>query len=405
MAIVLIAACGGTTGPSGSRTASIERSTPSSTPGTSPSLPAGADLGFLRPGSPVSAASAARTSELACNGAIGAADSVAIVQLHTGGTVLRDYADVAHPRTVCTFGPDIPGGVTLLDARHILTQPDFGYLYAVVEVPAVHVRYFQLPQDSNHFPLLIAVSPRFDQVAYLVDDLTDNTDKVHIASAAGDVIVASLPNPHGGRCGSPEDSRLGEFTRSAQSLFVLDQPFPTLNSLVVLQGGKQALLATPPGLTISSDGSISGGWPQGTQPAMALWAPTSETLYYRQGGDVWKWTASTGAQRFLPGVSWYYPTISADGAHLAYAALRPDGLHNVYLVDLVHGGSPQLIGKGARNLPVFLNSTQLWYRSEGQGICGPSGDQPLVYDLTDGSEASSIVDFVGSVWPSTSSNF
>ena len=356
------------------------------------------------PASPVSAASAARTNGLSCNGAIGAADSVAIVQLHTGGTVLRDYADVAHPRTVCAFPPN-SYGFTLLDSRHVVVGGE-GNLWAVIELPGGAARWFQLPGgDTNHFPFLIAVSPHLDQVAYGVNDLTDNTDKIHVVSAKGDVIVASVPNPHGGRCGSPEDSKSGEYTRSSQSLFVLDQPIPTLNSLVVVRGTQQLLLQTPPGVTISTDGNWSGGWPQGTQPAMALWSPTSETLYYRKNGDVWKWTASVGAQRFLPGVSWYYPTISADGARLAYAALRPDGLHNVYLVDLVHGGSPQLIGKGARNLPVFLNSTQLWYRSEGQGVCGPSGDQPLVYDLADGSEASSIIDFVGSVWPSTSSNF
>jgi hypothetical protein len=370
----------------------------------SPTLTAGDNLGFLLPASPVSAAYGARTNGLSCDGAIGASDSVAIVQLHTGGTVLRDYADVLRPRTVCTFPPNTYG-FTLLDSRHVVFGGEAN-LWAVIELPTVKLRWFQLPSgDASHFPFLIAVSPHLDQVAYGANDLTDSTDKIHIASAKGDVVVASVPNPHGGRCGSPEDSKSGEYAHSAQTLFVLDQPIPALNSLVVVHGTQQVLLAIPPGVKISSDGNLSGGWPPGTQPAMVLWSPTSETLYYRQNGDVWKWTEGAGAQKFLPGVSWYYPTISADGAHLAYAVLRSDGLHNVYLVDLAHGGSPQLIGKGARNLPVFLNSTQLWYRSEGQGVCGPGGDQPLVYDVTDGSEASSIIDFVASVWPSTSSNF
>ncbi|HYM96480.1 MAG TPA: hypothetical protein VET26_04210, partial [Candidatus Sulfotelmatobacter sp.] len=180
---------------------------------------------------------------------------------------------------------------------------------------------------------------------------------------------------------------------------VLDQPFPTLNSLLLMQGATTVLKVTPPGSV------PQGGWAQGAQPAMAVWSPTSEELYYRQGGDVWKWTPTHGAERFLSGVAWYYPSISSDGNHLAYAVVRSDGLHNVYLVDLVNGGAPRLIGNGARNLPVFLNGSQLWYRSEGQGICGPGGDKPLVYDLSDGSEAPSIIDFVGSVWPATSSNF
>ena len=77
------------------------------------------------------------------------------------------------------------------------------------------------------------------------------------------------------------------------------------------------------------------------------------------------------------------------------------------VLDPLHPSSPEntVSVPGKPIPPVFLNSTQLWYRSEGQGICGPGGDQPLVYELGDGSEAPSIIDFVGSVWPSTSANF
>jgi hypothetical protein len=79
---------------------------------------------------------------------------------------------------------------------------------------------------------------------------------------------------------------------------------------------------------------------------------------------------------------------------------HPDGSHDVYLVDLAHGGSPQLIGK-ARNNPVFLNSQQLWYTTVvAQGCTGP-GPKPLVYSLVDGSESPSIIDFVADVWPAT----
>jgi hypothetical protein len=76
----------------------------------------------------------------------------------------------------------------------------------------------------------------------------------------------------------------------------------------------------------------------------------------------------------------------------------------VYLVDLAAGSAPQRIGRG-RTTPVFLNDTQLWYVSEGQGVCGPGADEPLVYGLTDGSESSSIIGQVRAVWPATSSNY
>ena len=62
-----------------------------------------------------------------------------------------------------------------------------------------------------------------------------------------------------------------------------------------------------------------------------------------------------------------------------------------------------MIGEG-RTLPAFLNDRQLWYISLGQGMCGPGVDQPLIYSLTDGSEAPSVIDSVIATWPATGSN-
>lgn len=385
---VLLAACG-TTGSSAASSARRESPSPTRAASPTPYVPTSTTLTLNVLTTSPPANGPGELATVSCSGAIGASDPVAIVQLHTTGLVMRDYADPAHPRTVCEFR-----GMTyvpVLDARHVLlSAPD--YYYAVLQVPEMAATWFQLPPANN--PTLIGISPNLDQIAYLDQDVADGTDKVHLVDTGGDHVIASAPNPHGGRCGSADDSKAGDYQHFGGAFYVLDQPFRSLNSLFVVDNGlvKLSLIPTPQ-------------WETGAQPEFPVWSPTSETLYYRQGGDVWRWAAAGGAQKFLPGVSWYYPTVSADGAHLAYSVVRPDGLHNVYLVDLAHGGSPQLIGKGARNLPVFLNSSQLWYRSEGQGICGPGGDQPLVYDVSDGSEAPSIVDGVLSVWPSTSSNF
>ena len=73
-------------------------------------------------------------------------------------------------------------------------------------------------------------------------------------------------------------------------------------------------------------------------------------------------------------------------------------------MDLAARSDPQLIGHG-RNLPAFLNDTQLWYMSESQGVCGAGADQPLIYNVTDASESPSIIQRVNAVWPATSSNF
>ena len=82
-------------------------------------------------------------------------------------------------------------------------------------------------------------------------------------------------------------------------------------------------------------------------------------------------------------------------------------LHNVYLVDLAGGPSPQHIGDGARKMPVFMNATQLWYKSEGDdhGCAGAEPEKPLIYDIVDKVGFPSIISQPVMVWPSTSSNF
>lgn len=343
--------------------------------------------------------------DIVCTGNIGANDPVAIVQLvaaepFTGDIVMRDYADPANPRTACTSKAQ-PAIYQVIDARHVvvqaLTNGGNPWTFAVVDLPEVRFHWFALPQSQRGFPQFIAVSPGLDQIAWMTTDLdVANADTIHITTATGDHVVATFPDDNDGRCGTVDDSRLGAYTQSGDHLFVLDQPFPMQASLGVFEG-------ETPVLTIEAP---IGFWPDGGQPAMALWSPTSATLFYRQAGDIWKWTPGSDPVRFLAGVSWYYPTISPDGAHLAYQLNDAGGPH-VYLVDLAHGGSPKLIGSGGRKLPVFVNSSQLWFRSIGNdhGCAGAEEERPLIYSLVDGSEAPSVIEGVLNVWPATSSNF
>lgn len=387
--LVLLAIACGSPSPSASSSASSSRTgqTPFST-----------DFKFDILSGDVSVASAPRTASwIACSGSIGSSDPVAVVQLHAsagiGDLALRDYADPSSPRTACQFHTQQFGVAQLIDARHVVIRgPDCCQTYAVVDLPEVRYHWFQLPRPSGFNASLLAVSPGLNEVAWLSNnDSTGGERKVHLTDKSGDQVVANLAVALG-RCGAANASKEAAYTHSGSHLYVLDQPLPD-NALYVFQGKEQRMSLVPP----------SGGWPKGTQPEMAVWSPNSEALFYRQNGDVWQWTQASGAQRYLPGVNWYYPTFSPSGSHLAYAVPRSDGLHDIFLIDLAHGGSPQLI-KGARNFPVFLNSAQLWYWSEGNGICGPAVDHPLVYDITDGSEAPTIVDQVFAAWPGTSSN-
>jgi hypothetical protein len=350
---------------------------------------------------------------ISCNGSIGSSDPVAIVRLPAAGTVLLDFADPAQPRMACRF--QSLSVLQLIDAHHVVVGGE-GSLYAVIELPGLSARWFQLPSGPSGPSNFIAVSPGLDSVFY-------STDQVHLATKAGDDVVGTPPNPLGSGCGGPEESKQVAYARSGQHAFQVDQLRPNLNFLNVFNNllvpTSQLSPPTHVQMWMTPDNSPE------KQPWMPVWSPNSELLYYRVSGGVSIWTpegssvsASAGsAYRYLPGVSWYYPTVSADAKHLAYAVERSDGLHDVYLIDLAHDGGPKLIGKGARTLPVFLNSSQLWYRSEGlgtvvassarsnPGICSPGDSAPLIYDITSGTETTTSIDNVYSVWPATSSNF
>lgn len=337
---------------------------------------------------------------ISCTGTIGASDPVALVALHAaagsnGSIVLRDYADPNKPRTACALGNTAFAVVQLIDARHLVISADSG-TYAVVDVPEVRFRWFRLPASTGVFGTeLVAVSPALDRIVWkAVRPGNAPNDIIHVATVTGDRIVATLPDTNAGRCLAATDSNQSGYTRSGSALFVLDEPLPEI-SLIVLEGDAVGL----------SDVAPKGSPDPATRPLMALWSPTSETLYFKKSGAVWRWTLSGGTTQFLAGVDWSSATISPDGAHLAYAVRRSDGLHDVYLVDLAHGGRPVRIGKGPRDRPVFLNSSQLWFLPQGSTDCvGQAPAGPLVYNVGNGTESPSIIDNVFRVWPATSTH-
>jgi hypothetical protein len=311
-----------------------------------------------------------------------------------GPTVMRDYADPAKLVTVCTGLRNV---TQLIDARHVVF-PGNG-AWAVVDLPELRYHWFRTLQYPK---VLLAVGPKLDQILWMVENGDAGEDTVSLTTSAGDQLIASLPTPGRGRCGSPEfDSRVGAYTLSGSHLYVLDQPVPQFNSLLVAAGSTALLSVVPP----------SDGWAEDVDPPlMALWSPTTETLYYRQATSVWQWTEGSNPRMFLADTPWVQPTIASDGTHLAYSVLRPGAtVHDTYLVDLTKTGSPspRKIGLGPRKLPVFLNATQIWFKSEGEdhGCAGAEGEKPLIYDIVDNVEFPSVIFQPRYVWPATSSNF
>jgi len=338
--------------------------------------------------------------QIACSGSIGQADPVALVSLAAakGDELnLRDYAHVANPRTVCTFGAGDGRIVQLIDPHHVVIVDDEASdLYAVVDLPVVRYHWFHLPKTKGWGSELITVGPALDRVVWKqVDPDGSRSDTIFLSTASRTRALATLPDTNLGRCGSPTDSVPGRYTTSGAYLYVLNQPILSNNSLVIFKGRDTQLSIVPPHVE----------WAGGNEPYMAVWSPVSPTLYWSRSGDIWRWTPEGGPQKFISGVEWFDPTISADGRYLAYAAYTADSKSHVFLVDLTGDAVPRRIGDGQRAEPRFLNSTQLWYEVGGGAGCTGPGNPYRIYNVADGSEAGSIIQAVRAAWPATSANY
>ena len=304
--------------------------------------------------------------------------------------VLRDYADIAAPRTACTFGTGEYGIHSLIDARHIVIT-GLDQRYAVVDLPEVRYHWFRLPTIELFYSSLIAVAPSLDSATWRRSASGESLARqILMTDDSGDHVLVDLPAIMTGRCGSPLDSSEGAYARTGASFYVLDQPIASMNVLLAGRGPIVDFTLYPP----------DTGWGEGSIPLMAVWSPTSETLYYRVSDDVMRWSRGSEPEVFLADTPWSHPTFTPDGTHLAYATAE-----GVNLVDMTtRDPAPRLIRAGA-TLPVFLNSTQLWFRVTIDSGCVPGETQFRIYDLSDGSEAASIIDEVLGVWPATSSSF
>ena len=406
---ILVAACsGGSVSPSPAPSASAAPTiAPTPVPTPIPTLaPVGVPFDILPADPPVGF-----TRDITCTGEIGASDPVALVQLQDtnpddeleGDVVVRDYADASASRTLCTFGPSAnPYTTELLDNRHLVIQTsteESGNRFAIVDLPGVTYRWFAFPKlaDGGWGPQLLAVSPALDRIVWKdVHAGGRDIDEIHVATDAGDTVVATLPDTNQGRCGTPEDSNEGAFSSDGTHVYVLNQPIPMSNSLLVLAGDAEKLSIVAP----------KGDWGQDAWPAMAVWSPLATDLYFRQGTDVWHWTPADGKSLALPGIRWSRPTISADGRFIAYEAGPVDGARDVYLLDNAGVEDPVKVGEGGSE-PAFLDARHLWLVRDRGPVGCEGGAEPrfVIRDVTTGAETPSDILRVFRVWPATSSNY
>ena len=384
-------------GPAAAASSSPGPSRPVSTPASSPDEPSPSPAPTaapVEPSSPWTPTTARGDNPLiTCSGQIGPNDPVAVVTLRDadgdhGETVLRSYASVAEPRTVCT---GLGWWTRLLDANHAWTWDceEGDCAFAIIDLPEARYHWYAMPTSGNG--VVQAVAPGFQTIAWNRYDKHGGRE-LHVADATGDHLAFRFPSPDG-RCGSPIDSNLAAFSRSGEYLYYLDQSVPQFFTLVVVGGHEVRFAVEPP----------TDGWGTGKFPLMAVWSPVGDTLYYRKGSDVFEWTPNGGSRRVLDSVPWLYPTITPDGRHLAYALETSDHSYDVYHASMTNLADATLIARDRTN-PVFLNNRQLWYQTVGGGCGGTETPKPRVYDIRTGGEATSIIVSVDTIWPGTSSN-
>ena len=324
-------------------------------------------------------------SKISCSGQIGASDPVAIVAAEVGSRVeyiMRDYAEVTNPRTVCTF-PD--PRVHLLYARHVMLEPcaatEETCAWAIVDLPEVRYHWYDLPAAEDNFHRFLAVAPDLAAIAWTErerhEDYADRS--LHLRDATGEHLVSGLEPLQYGDCG-PDLVTVAAFSRVGRYLYVIDQ---YVSSRLYIVDGHD--------LEQSLDSAYS-----------AVWSPTSNTLYFRNGQHVYRWSPDLEPVLLRRDLEWTNPTISPDGSSLAYAIPNDTGGHDIYLADPAHLDQARRIAENA-SLPVFLNNERLWYKTEGTGGCGGENVPPraTVYNLTTSTTASTVFTEVLSVWPAS----
>ena len=385
---LIVAGCGGTpsTPPTASPTgAAATASAPASSPSASPasSVSASPVAGVLIE----TAAPAGFESKITCSGSIGASDPVAIVTTQEGSKVeviMRDYAEVTNPRTVCTFRES---RVHLLDARHVMLEPCSAIgtcAWAIVDLPDVRYHWYGLPTTEDAFDGSLLVAPDLASVAWtereiVNDDHIDRT--LFVRDATGDHLVSDLEPVDLGDCGPPVIT-VAAFAPVGRYLSVMDRY--EIGQLYIVGGHD---------LEQRLDSVDS-----------AVWSPTSSTLYFGKSNDVFQWTPDGGATVLRRDLQWKHPTISPNGRSLAYSTPNGHGGHDIYIADPAHLDQARRIAENASR-PVFLNNARLWYMTEGTSGCGGEEVPPreMVYNLTTSTAATTVITDVLSVWPATTS--
>ena len=341
----------------------------------------GSATGVATSPSPTSAASATPVP----------AASLALVNLRGGDhIVVRDVTDISHPTTVAALAKSPPQPRFISATELVFLDPDVIGDFATYPSNVMRAPLSGSPTtlvaSAPHGIFLFALAPDGRTAAYVTT--TSDRSELHLVSGGNDRLVSSMPPIFGG-CESPSCVFHTEFR-------LLYSPDGKYISLTQSYGGPNFRLWDAQGKLLKSN-------PDGSSYSGSVWSGGSLYFVDADGVEFWR-NGVTSA--FLPGVRWVRPHGSPDGSHIVYAASDKAGSTHVYVVDIGTRSIREI--KQSRRDPVFLTSRYLWYQGERAcqtvDLCDNSlpviaSGTTYIYDLVDGTEATSLITDVHDVWP------
>jgi len=259
---------------------------------------------------------------------------------------VRDVTDLTHPVTRC----GLSGGANLrfinsTRISYIVTSSGdlgaAGSLY-LVDLATSTTSLVRAWASGGYASWVYNWSHDGQKLSYLSSD--SNGVKWHVLSAAGDKVLASLGTVPGRGVNLDNDDAMVGFSADGQYVAVEE----------TFTAQKDAQTSTPPIQIVRlSDYKTVYTRADGT---MGTWGASGARFYFRTGSGVQVWEATGKVQTVQAGLQWIRPWPSADGSHIAYTTLDPQGNHKVGIIDtnggpLAQASSEPRANPGYRALP------------------------------------------------------
>lgn len=364
VAVLMLAACGGTSG---------------STHSPSPNLFASPTAGSS-PASSASPIASGPPSLAHCTTAVPAGDNLVIgTVVGDPVIVVRDIQDPANAKNLCTIDAAATSPQFVSQTSIAYETSDLKMIRADLTSGATTVlATYHSGFGSGQY----AISPDGHYISYM------DGNAWHLTGPSGDKALTTLP-PVPARGGSPdEDDSYLSFSPDGKYI-ALFQTFHTGGSGETAPD--QIRRASDGGLVYSTSGMT-----------MAVWASVPSRLYFRDlnGAGVHRWDAGSGVSSMLA-IKWIRPRASPDGRWIAYTFRTSSGLGGIGFYS-VQGNSLSNTSPPGRSGVKFLTNDLVFYIGERActNCMGPEPTgQTYIYSIASASEVQARLSSVFDAWP------